>query len=272
VEQPVFRSDLYKGTAPYYDRFRPPYPTALLNDLLARTRVPAGGRLLDLACGTGQLAFALRDAFAEVWAVDQETEFIEFDREKADRGGVTNVRWIAATAETFDAPEASFDLITIGNAFHRVRRHDVARNAFRWLKDRGCLALVWGELPSQGPATWQRALLQTIESWAARANASDRVPPGWDTAIEKEPHQQVLKAAGFETIGRFEFAEPRSWTVEDLSGLVYSTSLLPKHVLGDRAPDFEADLSAELLRIDPSGRFHADLSFAYDLARRPARG
>jgi ubiquinone/menaquinone biosynthesis C-methylase UbiE len=272
VEQPVFRSDLYKGTAPYYDRFRPPYPTALLNDLLARAGVRAGGRLLDLACGTGQLAFALRDSFAEVWAVDQEPEAVDFGREKARAQRVTNVRWLAQTAEALEAPAASFDLITIGNAFHRLRRREVARNAFRWLKDGGCLALVWGDLPSQGQATWQRALLHTIESWAARMKASDRVPTGWDTAIEKEPHRAVLEAAGFETVGRFEFTEARSWTVEDLIGLVYSTSLLPKHVLGDLATEFEADVTAELLQIEPSGQFHADLSFAYDLARRPARG
>ncbi len=268
----MFRNDLYKGTAPYYDRFRPPYPTALLDDLLRRANLPEGARLLDLACGTGQLAFALHDSFADVWAVDQEPETIDFALGKAERSGVTNIRWIAASAEQLDAPDASFGLITIGNAFHRLRRHDVARNAFRWLTDGGCLALVWGELPSQGQATWQRALLHVIESWARRMKASDRVPTGWDTAIEKDPHQAVLESAGFETIGRFEFAEPRSWTVQDLIGLVYSTSLLPRHVLGDRAPEFEADVSAELLRVEPSGQFHADLSFAYDLARRPARG
>ena len=33
---------------------------------------PAAPGLLDLACGTGQLTFALRPYVAEVWAVDQE--------------------------------------------------------------------------------------------------------------------------------------------------------------------------------------------------------
>jgi ubiquinone/menaquinone biosynthesis C-methylase UbiE len=39
-------------------------------DLIARTGVSGPGRLLDLACGTGQLAFPPRRSFAEVWAVD----------------------------------------------------------------------------------------------------------------------------------------------------------------------------------------------------------
>ena len=54
-----FRRDLYRGTAGYYDRFRVPYPAGLVGDLADRTGADGTGRLLDLACGTGQLSFAL---------------------------------------------------------------------------------------------------------------------------------------------------------------------------------------------------------------------
>jgi SAM-dependent methyltransferase len=67
-----FDPALYQGTAGYYEQFRLPYPDAMIADL-ARRAVPSGrGRLLDLACGTGQLAFPLRDRFTDVWAVDAE--------------------------------------------------------------------------------------------------------------------------------------------------------------------------------------------------------
>ena len=67
-----FEPGLYRGAAGYYDRFRLPYPDAMIADL-ARRAAPSGhGRLLDLACGTGQLAFPLRGWFAEVWAVDAD--------------------------------------------------------------------------------------------------------------------------------------------------------------------------------------------------------
>jgi tRNA/tmRNA/rRNA uracil-C5-methylase (TrmA/RlmC/RlmD family) len=70
-----YRTDLSRGTAFFYDRFRPPYPQNLLDDLCERVPVSGNGRLVDLACGTGQIAFALAGRFAEVWAVDQEEEF-----------------------------------------------------------------------------------------------------------------------------------------------------------------------------------------------------
>lgn len=39
--------------------------------------------MLDLACGTGQLAFPLADRFAETWAVDQEPDMIDFVQAKS---------------------------------------------------------------------------------------------------------------------------------------------------------------------------------------------
>ncbi|MEY2462060.1 MAG: hypothetical protein QOH64_198, partial [Acidimicrobiaceae bacterium] len=77
-----FRKDLFKGTAELYDRFRLPYPALLLDDLRARVPLDGNGRLLDLACGTGQVAFALASDVAEVWAVDLEAESIELGRRK----------------------------------------------------------------------------------------------------------------------------------------------------------------------------------------------
>jgi hypothetical protein len=35
MDDPQFRSDLYRGTASYYDRFRVPYPQSLLDDKAA---------------------------------------------------------------------------------------------------------------------------------------------------------------------------------------------------------------------------------------------
>jgi 2-polyprenyl-3-methyl-5-hydroxy-6-metoxy-1,4-benzoquinol methylase len=70
VADPEFRPDLYQGTAGYYDRFRVPYPPDLIDDLGGRAGADGAGRLLDLACGTGQLSFAVHARFAEVWADD----------------------------------------------------------------------------------------------------------------------------------------------------------------------------------------------------------
>jgi SAM-dependent methyltransferase len=264
-----YRKDLFKGTAEYYDVFRPPYPAVLVDDLEARVPLGSGGRLLDLACGTGQIAFALAARVADVWAVDQEAEFIEFGTRKAERLGVTNIQWIAAAAEDVTL-EGAFDLVAIGNAFHRLDRDAVARRLIPHLRERGCVALLWSDSPSRGDRPWQRVLHDTVERWTDAVGARDRVPKGWEQAMDRDPHQNVLQRAGLSYEGLFEFSAVERWTVESLIGFVSSTSVLNRAVLAHHADAFEHDLRGQLLGCCPDGVFEQDLTSAYELARRAA--
>src|SRR5262249_9733588 len=80
-----------------HDPLRPPYPPALFDDLRARVPICGSTRLLDVACGTGQVALALAADVGEVWAVDQEPESVAFGREKAGRLGIRNIHWVAGS-------------------------------------------------------------------------------------------------------------------------------------------------------------------------------
>src|SRR5579863_152072 len=80
--KPHFPRDAFVGTAPYYARYRVPYPSPLMQDLVQRAGVTGQGRLLDLACGPGRVAFALVGSFREIWAIDLEAEMIEAGKEE----------------------------------------------------------------------------------------------------------------------------------------------------------------------------------------------
>jgi SAM-dependent methyltransferase len=269
ADEPRFRKDLFQGTAEYYDRFRPPYPAVLLDELRDRVRLGPRSRLLDLACGTGQIAFALAQDVAEVWAVDQEPESVEFGQGKAQRLGLSGIRWMAAAAEDV-ALEGPFDLVAIGNAFHRLDRDTVARRLVPHLTDCGCVALLWSGTPWLGDRPWQGVLHETLERWRDAVDARDRVPEGWEAAMVRDPNERVLRRAGLSYEGLFGFSVAECWSVESLIGFVYSTSFLNRTVLGQRTDAFEADLRDKLLAARPDGVFEQDLTFAYELARRTA--
>jgi SAM-dependent methyltransferase len=269
VDELEFRPDLYAGVAEHYERYRSPYPSDLLDDLMHRTGVDGDGRLLDLACGTGQIAFALREHFSEVWAVDQEEDMVAFGRRKAARLGIANIRWIAQKGEDLDPGACRFDLVAIGNAFHRLRRRQVAARVREWLAPGRFLALLWSSSPWSGDTEWQVATSAAIAEWTEALDATDRVPSGYDRAMADEPHSVVLAETGFEMLGEFEFPTPLRWTPETIAGFASSTSVLSPSVLGDRSAEFVADLRERLLRIEPSGVFHQTNVFAYQLARSP---
>jgi SAM-dependent methyltransferase len=265
-----FEPDLYRGTAGYYDRFRLPYPDALIADLLRRAAPSGRGRLLDLACGTGQLAFPLRGRFADVWCVDAEPDMTEAVRAKASAVAAAHIHTITVRAEDLPAEPDSFELIVIGNAFHRLHRALIAERAYTWLKPGGCLALCWSTSPWAGPQDWQRALDSTLRTWRNALGAVGRVPPGWEQPRQRDPDHDVLSRAGFEPAGRHEFSVEQHWTIRELAGHIRSTSFLPPQVLADRADAFDADLTAELSRHTANDRLTETVSFAYELARKPA--
>jgi hypothetical protein len=191
-------------------------------------------------------------------------------RDKADRLGVTNIRWIVRAAEELHLDPIAFDLIAIGNAFHRLPRRLVAQETFEWLVPGGCLTLLWTDTPWVGQSDWQNVTTEAIRTWMTRAGTTDRIPANLDRSLEEDPHEVVMGDAGFEIVGKFEFAVTHQWTVETLTGFLFSTSFLSRAALGDHARQFETDLRARLLAVEPSGTFDQSLSFAYHLARRPA--
>ena len=273
-EKVRFATDLFQGTAGFYDKYRTPYPEAMIADLVARAAVTGHGRLLDLACGTGQLAFPLRPWFSEIWAVDQEPDMVDAVRAKrdaADAAGAAaaDVRPVVASAETLEAAPGYFELAVIGNAFHRLDRDLVARRIFGWLRPGGCLALCWSTGPWTGAEDWQRALAATVERWRAELGVEDRVPAGWEVPLRRRPDHQVLADAGFEGAGRPEFAVEHRWTQAELAGYVRSTSVLPDAALGERGAAFDADLAAALAPFADDGAFPQTVSFACEVARKP---
>ncbi|MEY9855702.1 SAM-dependent methyltransferase [Catenulispora sp. GAS73] len=269
ADETHFVTDLYQGTAGYYERYRLPYPAPLLSRLVADSRVSGGGRLLDLACGTGQLAFPLSPHFAEVWAVDQEPDMIETVRAKANAAGMKALRPVVSSAETLDAQPGSFELAVIGNAFHRLDRELVARRMLGWLGPGGHLALCWSSSPWTGTEDWQRSLADVLNRWQRQLNDEERIPAGLDQARRHLPDPDVLAEAGFEVVGRSAFTAEHSWTLEELAGHIRSTSFLPPAVLGDQAAAFDADLAATLHPLSADGLFTETVSSAYDLARKP---
>jgi SAM-dependent methyltransferase len=264
-----FRPDAFAGLADDYLRYRLPYPDELLDDLLARAGVPAAGaRLLDLACGPGRVALAIAHRFDEVWAVDLEPQMVAAGRREAERRGVANVRWSVGRAEDYAAPASAFDLVTVGEAFHRLERPRVAALAFGWLKRGGAFATMGFEAMQDGEAPWRRVLVDVVRQFvgvpARRLGAANA-----GLAQEIADEGAALAAAGFEVVPNREFQVAHVWTLEELLGNLRSTSVASRPALGDRHGAFEAALTAALLAYDASGRYLETVRCGYTLARKP---
>ena len=261
---------LFAGTAESYARYRAPYPRELLDDLRHRAGVTGEGRLLDLACGPGRVALPLATCFSEVWAVDQEPEMIEVGRAQAEQQGLSNIRWLVGRAEDVEASPGSFELITIGEAFHRLDQRLIAERATAWLAPGGGLATLGCFSLMQGQDSWHETLRAVIRPWTDHGATAQ--PAG--TPLSPRPRgadheRQVLTAHGFEHVGTHDFRHPYVWTLDSILGNLHSTSKFSRRLLGDKTERFDADVRRALLAYDASGRYPETLRFGYSLFRTP---
>ena len=265
---PEYPPDLFSGTAKFYARYRVPYPEKLLEDMCARAEVSERGRLLDLASGPGRLALPLSPRFSEVLAVDQEPEMVEVGQQEAARLGIDNVRWEICRAEELELPAASIELITIGEAFHRLHQRTIAALALQWLEP-GCRIATLGCYGvTKGQEPWQQILRDFLGSWTVKdAKPRDAGSSGRYHGLVHDG--QVLRQAGFLQVENHEFSYPYERTTDMIIGGLYSGSGNLKKRLGDESSAFEAELRDVLLSHDARGRFKEVMRFGYTLATNP---
>ena len=163
-----FQAGAFAGTAEAYLRYRPPYPAALLANLVAQAQLPASAVLLDLACGPGRVTLDLAGGFEHVNAIDLEAEMIEVGRREAARRGVRNVDWRVGRAEEALVAAESVDLITIGEAFHRLEQATIIEKALDWLKPGGCIANLGTYGILAGGEAWKEIVRAVARHWMAK--------------------------------------------------------------------------------------------------------
>ena len=103
----------FVGTIPeLYDRFlAPTFTEPYASDLVARLRVPAGRRILELACGTGRLTQQLAAALpagVSIDATDLNEPMVAVARARVP---APNVRWDTADAMALPFGDAEFDAV-----------------------------------------------------------------------------------------------------------------------------------------------------------------
>jgi demethylmenaquinone methyltransferase/2-methoxy-6-polyprenyl-1,4-benzoquinol methylase len=103
-----------------------------------RVKPRAGEDILDMAGGTGDVAFRMARRGAHVTVADINADMLEVGRDRAERRGLTGLSWKVENAERLSFAEASFDAYTIVFGIRNVTDIPAAlREAHRVLKRGG---------------------------------------------------------------------------------------------------------------------------------------
>ncbi len=127
------RAESFGERAEEYDRYRPTYPDALVDDVLDGLTEP---RVLDVGCGTGIATRALVERGARVIGVEVDARMAEVAR----RDGLEVE---VGAFETWDAAGRVFDRVTAAQAWHWVDPTVGPSKAAAVLVEGGRLSCFW---------------------------------------------------------------------------------------------------------------------------------
>lgn len=182
------RGRSFDAVAADYDAQRSGYPAALFSDIADLARLPAGGRVLEIGCGSGQATTGFVALGLDVTGVDPGASLAAVAREKF--AGVDTVRFEVAPFEEWVAEGRKFDLVAAAQSWHWVRGEIGYAKAAEALKPEGALA-IFGHTPA-----WSAALLDRLAPvYATLApELSGPAPETW--YLPSGPISGLIEASG----------------------------------------------------------------------------
>jgi demethylmenaquinone methyltransferase/2-methoxy-6-polyprenyl-1,4-benzoquinol methylase len=104
---------------------------------VARVKPRAGEDVLDMAGGTGDVAFRMAKRGAHVTVADINPDMLEVGKERAERRGLTGLTWRVENAEGLSFADATFDAYTIVFGIRNVTDIPAALKEARRVLKRG---------------------------------------------------------------------------------------------------------------------------------------
>jgi SAM-dependent methyltransferase len=160
-------SERFTAVADAYDRFRPGYPSAVLDWLVATTDIATGARMADLGCGTGIFSRLVAARGFAVVGIDPNAEMLAVAR-KAGGGPA----YVMARATCTGLVGGSVHLVTAAQAFHWFPREAALAEVDRILAPGGWACALWN-LRVSSPFNEEYHDLMRTWSTDYRADLSD---------------------------------------------------------------------------------------------------
>jgi SAM-dependent methyltransferase len=215
---------------------RPPYPHELFTILLGLIR-DQSPTVLDVGCGTGDIARGLAPHVAHVDAVDPSVAMIA--RGRALPGGQhPNIDWIVSTAEDFAYP-TKYALVVTAESLHWMDWYTVLSRIRCSLTTHGRLALVLGRGFRNEP--WAQEVGQLIVRYS-----TNREYEPYNLLTELAKRNLFLPEQAIQT-------QPIQFTqsVDDYIESFHSRNGLSRDRMGPSAAAFDEQLKAIIAQYQP---------------------
>jgi SAM-dependent methyltransferase len=225
--------------AGFYHQYRRGYPPPVIDTLADIFNLTGDDIVVDVGCGTGQLALPLAARVRAVAGVDPEPDMLARARLAAAGQHVTNVCWMLG-ADT-DMPALAGLLggqragaVTIGQALHWMNYRERFATLLPLVRPGGGVAVITNGMPLWlYDSAWSRTLRGFLEQWLDTTLTS---ACGTDEASQQR-YRDAMTAAGFDvTETSFDYTDDLD--LDHLVGTLYSALPAQRLPPPDRRPAF----------------------------------
>lgn len=250
--------DTFRGTAWYYARYREGYPAEFFGMIRERFRLSGEDRVLDLGCGTGQIAIPVSPFVREVVAMDPEPEMLAEGREQAKLKKVQNITWVEGGSGDLPALRESlgmFKLAAIGTAFHWMDREKTLDELVQIISGDGGIVIAWNtSIWNEPKVEWQAAVKRVIRKYLGE----ERRAGSGTFNVAPIRHEVFVESSLFVNTEMWKHHWTRISTLDEVVGNLFSTSMANPNNLSEMKEPFEKELRQELLKVNPHGRFESE--------------
>ena len=176
------------------------------NRLINSIRLTPSKKLLDVATGTGDVAFGFFKKYkVSVTGLDIAKNMVEIARQKAKKYS-SNIMFVEGDAENMQFDEGSFDALTISFGFRNVGSYDKALSEFyRVLNKNGKIAILEFSKPTSrwfAPffKFYFNKVVPFIGSLLSRKDAYLYLPESVDHFLTRNDVCDKMKEAGFSNV------------------------------------------------------------------------
>jgi SAM-dependent methyltransferase len=248
----------FASTVDLYRRFRPRYPLTFIAALAKELGLKAKDTVLDLGCGPGFLAIALRPFVGRVVAMDPEPLMIEAATAEAEAAGVPIEPQLGGS-EMLPAGLDGLRAVVMGRSFHWMDRQETLRQLDPMVLPDGALAFCRSS-SARRKAAWEAAVDEIKGTYGE--------DPGHPGTRNGHDHRAVLERSAFCRLSRLVAVERQSLGIEDVVGEILTKSSTSPARLGARRAALEAELARRLEAFLIDGRLERSLTFEALIARR----
>ncbi|WP_039818393.1 class I SAM-dependent methyltransferase, partial [Nocardia otitidiscaviarum] len=212
--------ELFQGAATYYAQYRPGYPPQFFTELRKRFGLNGTQQILDLGCGTGQIAVPLAPAVATVFAVDPDPDMLAEGKRSAPE--TSNIEWLRGDSNHLDSLNLPpLDMVVMGKSFHWTDRAALLSDLDTMIRPRGAVVVVTGELHDAAAAPpWD----DLVTSLRAKYLGPQRRAGSGTYLRAEQTHFDVLASSPFRNVETLGWQWDTDRDVDAIVGLQFSYS------------------------------------------------